>query len=197
MASDGGVFTYGDAQFYGSTGGLKLNEPIVGMAATPDGGGYWLVASDGGVFTYGDAQFYGSTGGLKLNKPVVGMAATPDGGGYWLVASDGGVFTYGDAQFYGSTGEPQAQQARRGHGRHARWRGLLARGLRRGCVHLRRRSFLRIACLYAQHVPDRRRHELMDARRETTRCRPADSSSRSEQYSPLVTTAKLRATTPR
>src|ERR1035437_6572405 len=53
--------------------------PVVGMAATPDGKGYWLVASDGGIFSFGDAQFYGSTGSLSLNKPVVGMAATPDG----------------------------------------------------------------------------------------------------------------------
>jgi hypothetical protein len=60
VASDGGIFTYGDAQFYGSTGSLTLNQPIVGMAATPDGGGYWLLASDAGVFTYGDAQFSGS-----------------------------------------------------------------------------------------------------------------------------------------
>ena len=60
------------------------------MAATADGGGYWLVASDGGIFAFGDAQFYGSTGSIHLNKPIVGMAATADGGGYWLVASDGG-----------------------------------------------------------------------------------------------------------
>jgi hypothetical protein len=104
VASDGGIFSYGDALFDGSTGGMALNKPVVGMAATPDGKGYWLVASDGGIFSYGDAQFYGSTGGITLNKPVVGMAATPDGKGYWLVASDGGIFSYGDAQFYGSTG---------------------------------------------------------------------------------------------
>jgi hypothetical protein len=104
VASDGGVFAYGDAGFYGSTGGMVLNRPIVGMASTPDDHGYWLVASDGGVFAYGDAGFYGSTGGTVLNRPVVGMAPTPDGGGYWLVASDGGVFAYGDAGFYGSTG---------------------------------------------------------------------------------------------
>ena len=104
VASDGGVFTYGDAGFYGSPGGTTLNKPVVGMAVTPDGMGYWLVASDGGVFTYGDAGFYGSPGGTTLNKPVVGMAVTPDGQGYWLVASDGGVFTYGDAGFYGSPG---------------------------------------------------------------------------------------------
>jgi hypothetical protein len=102
-ASDGGIFTYG-APFYGSTGGMHLNAPIVGMAATPGDGGYWLVASDGGVFSYGDARFYGSTGGMHLNAPIVGMAATPDGRGYWLVASDGGIFSYGDALFYGSTG---------------------------------------------------------------------------------------------
>ncbi len=104
VASDGGIFAFGGAQFWGSTGGLPLNKPIVGMAATPDGAGYWLVASDGGIFAYGDAQFYGSTGSIRLNKPIVGMAATPDGAGYWLVASDGGIFAYGDAQFYGSTG---------------------------------------------------------------------------------------------
>ncbi len=104
VASDGGVFSFGDAGFYGSTGGMTLNEPVVGMADTPDGKGYWLVASDGGVFSFGDAGFYGSTGGMTLNKPVVGMADTPDGKGYWLVASDGGVFSFGDAGFYGSTG---------------------------------------------------------------------------------------------
>jgi hypothetical protein len=104
VASDGGVFTYGDATFYGSAGGIHLNAPIVGMAATSDGGGYWLVASDGGVFAYGDANFYGSAGGIHLNDPIVGMAASPDDGGYWLVASDGGVFNYGSAAFHGSAG---------------------------------------------------------------------------------------------
>ena len=53
---------------------MRLNKPIVGMAPTPDGNGYWLVATDGGIFSYGDAQFYGSTGSIQLNKPIVGMA---------------------------------------------------------------------------------------------------------------------------
>ena len=55
VASDGGIFSFGDAQFYGSTGAIRLNKPIVGMAATPDGTGYWLMASDGGIFSFGDA----------------------------------------------------------------------------------------------------------------------------------------------
>jgi hypothetical protein len=41
-------------------GGKILNKPIVAMASTPTGKGYWLVGSDGGIFTFGDAQFYGS-----------------------------------------------------------------------------------------------------------------------------------------
>ena len=104
VASDGGIFTFGGAGFYGSEGGKPLNEPIVGMAATPDGKGYWLVASDGGIFTFGDATFAGSEGAKPLNEPIVGMAATPDGKGYWLVASDGGIFTFGSAVFAGSEG---------------------------------------------------------------------------------------------
>jgi hypothetical protein len=104
VASDGGIFSFGGSPFCGSTGGMALNAPIVGMAAANNTGGYWLAASDGGVFAYGGARFYGSMGGRPLNKPIVGMAVTPDGKGYWLVASDGGIFAFGDAQFYGSTG---------------------------------------------------------------------------------------------
>ena len=81
-----------------------LNAPIVGISATPNGRGYWLVAADGGVFTFGDAAFEGSLGNVTLNAPIVGISATPDGRGYWLVAADGGVFTFGDAAFEGSLG---------------------------------------------------------------------------------------------
>ncbi|MHB8295959.1 MAG: hypothetical protein ACYDH5_15345 [Acidimicrobiales bacterium] len=98
----GGVIGIGGTAMYGSTGAIKLNKPIVGIAATPDGKGYWMVASDGGIFSFGDAAFYGSTGGIKLDKPIVGIAATPDGKGYWMVASDGGIFSFGDAPFRGS-----------------------------------------------------------------------------------------------
>jgi hypothetical protein len=79
------------------------NRPVVGMAATADGNGYWLVSGDGGVFSFGDAGFHGSTGGLVLDQPIVGMAADPATGGYWLVARDGGVFSFG-APFDGSEG---------------------------------------------------------------------------------------------
>jgi hypothetical protein len=103
-ASDGGIFAFGNAGYYGSMGGKPLDKPIVGMAATADNLGYWEVASDGGIFAFGDAVFHGSMGGRPLNRPIVGMAATPTGGGYWEVASDGGIFAFGDAVFHGSMG---------------------------------------------------------------------------------------------
>jgi hypothetical protein len=72
-ASDGGVFAFGDAQFFGSTGSIHLNQPIVGMAAMPDGNGYWFSAADGGLFNYGSAPFLGASAGSGIGS-VVGMA---------------------------------------------------------------------------------------------------------------------------
>jgi len=109
VARDGGIFAFGDAKFFGSTGSIKLNQPIVGMATTPDGQGYWFVAQDGGIFAYGDAKFFGSTGDVKPASPIVGMAATTSGQGYWFVTRDGGIYAFGDAKPAGSatnTGQP-------------------------------------------------------------------------------------------
>ena len=114
VGRDGGVFSFGSARFYGSTGDLTLQRPVVGLAPTANHRGYWLVASDGGIFAFGDAGFYGSIPGLgiapagskgpgpKLNAAVVGIVPTTNGRGYFLVASDGGVFAFGDARFEGS-----------------------------------------------------------------------------------------------
>jgi hypothetical protein len=83
-------------------GGHHLNAPIVAIAATPSGQGYWLVAADGGIFAFGDAVFDGSTGAIHLNMPVVGIAPYGNDAGYWLVAQDGGIFAFGGAPFLGS-----------------------------------------------------------------------------------------------
>ena len=88
VGSDGGIFSFGQAQFYGSTGSLHLQRPVVGIVPTANHGGYWLDASDGGVFSYGDTQYYGSIPGLglhpagsglpnSLNAPIVGMVPSP------------------------------------------------------------------------------------------------------------------------
>ena len=95
--------------------------PVVGMADTPDGGGYWEVASDGGIFAFGDAAFYGSMGGRPLTAPIVGMAATPDrrrllGGGLRR-----GDLRLRRRRLLRLDGRPTAAQpAHRGHGRHPR-----------------------------------------------------------------------------
>jgi hypothetical protein len=124
VGSDGGIFSFGDAKFFGSMGGQPLNKPIVGIASTAGsvnpssgsivGDGYWLVASDGGVFNFGNAGFMGSMGGQPLNKPIVSIIPGPyalnfsnfslQATGYWLVASDGGVFSFGNSNFFGSLG---------------------------------------------------------------------------------------------
>ena len=143
VGSDGGIFTFGSAQFYGSTGSLVLQRPVVGISPTSNRAGYWLVASDGGVFAFGNAGYYGSIPGAgltpagsglphSLNAPIVGMVPSADGGGYFMVASDGGVFAFGDAALRGFVP---------GHGR------MLGRRGGRGARRLRRR-------LLARH-PDR------------------------------------------
>lgn len=46
---------------------IKVNAPVVGMAATPTGKGYWLTCADGGVFSFGDAAFFGA---VEYTKPA-------------------------------------------------------------------------------------------------------------------------------
>jgi hypothetical protein len=95
VASDGGIFTFGDAAFYGSTGNIHLAQPIVGMVSTPDGKGYWLVAADGGIFTFGDAAFYGSAANNGIT--ATGIIPSADGKGYSIVSSTGEQFAFGDS----------------------------------------------------------------------------------------------------
>ncbi len=111
VAADGGVFSFGDAPFFGSMGGRALNQPVVDLVPTADGKGYWLVAGDGGVFAFGSAVAPASNPlpGSRLNTPVV--AASRSGtSGLLLTAGDGGVFALGGAAFHGSmAGRPLNQ----------------------------------------------------------------------------------------
>ena len=113
VGSDGGIFSFGAAAFYGSMGGTPLQRPVVGITPSASRTGYWLVASDGGIFSFGNSSYYGSIPGIglhpagsglpnSLNAPIVGMVPSVSGHGYFMVASDGGVFAFGDAHFAGS-----------------------------------------------------------------------------------------------
>jgi len=74
--------------------GKPLNKPVVAMASTPDGHGYWLVAADGGVFSFGDATFYGSMGSRPPLTGVIGLFSTITGSGYTIVSGNGTSTTF-------------------------------------------------------------------------------------------------------
>jgi hypothetical protein len=74
VASDGGVFAFGDAGYHGSLGGQPLAAPVKGIEAAPDGAGYWIVGGDGRVAAFGSARYLGAPGAAGLAAPVVGMA---------------------------------------------------------------------------------------------------------------------------
>jgi hypothetical protein len=105
ISSAPGTFTYVVPVASGAGGcSSSLSGPVVGMALTPDGGGYWIVNAAGQIANRGDATCFGSMSGIALNRPIVGITLDPLTGGYWLVATDGGIFSF-DAPFYGSTGD--------------------------------------------------------------------------------------------
>jgi hypothetical protein len=58
VASDGGIFSFGDAAFHGSMGGQELTSPVVTIGDTREGGGYALPAADGSVSLFGDATSF-------------------------------------------------------------------------------------------------------------------------------------------
>jgi hypothetical protein len=90
------VFAYG-CNFYGSMAGHPLGAPIIGIAPTKTGKGYWLTGADGGIFCFGDAQYHGSApanpgwGIGNMGNPVVGIALDESKqNGYILVAANPG-----------------------------------------------------------------------------------------------------------
>lgn len=104
VASNGAIYSFGSAGFYGSLPGLKISvSDVTDIAPSADGGGYHLLSSDGGIFSFGDTGYHGSLPGLGVSvNDVAGMAPTPTGGGYWEVSSDGGIFSFGNAAYEGS-----------------------------------------------------------------------------------------------
>ena len=106
VASDGGVFAFGDAAFEGSCPGIGGCSGSA-MSVMPDatGHGYWLVTDTGSVHDFGDAPNDGQptddTGGRALDPGTVTSAVrTPDGQGYWILIVDGFVLPFGDANLY-------------------------------------------------------------------------------------------------
>jgi hypothetical protein len=60
LASDGGVFNFGDAHFYGAAAVFHPTSPAVALVPTRTGRGYWIQLANGTVGAFGDAHDYGS-----------------------------------------------------------------------------------------------------------------------------------------
>jgi len=99
VAGNGSVFTDGTSDDYGSRAHAWLERPVVDMASTPSGNGYWLLRADGRVMPFGDAVKRGAV--TTGNTEVVGMSPTSNGGGYWMVTRSGRVLSFGNATDYG------------------------------------------------------------------------------------------------
>jgi hypothetical protein len=99
--SAGTVGGFGDQTSDGGTGGETLTAPIVGLAATPNGLGYWLAQSNGVVHAFGNAPYLGSSAATG----VVGIASATVGNqfGYWIVTKTGKVTAFGSAVTYAGT----------------------------------------------------------------------------------------------
>ncbi|MCU1379764.1 MAG: transglycosylase [Acidimicrobiales bacterium] len=105
---EGQILAQGGAAVHGSPG--ETAPAVAGLAASPSGGGYWVLTADGGVRAYGDATYIGSAANDHLAHPAADLAAHPSGKGYWMTTSNGEVRAYGYARQYGSlVGRPLAQ----------------------------------------------------------------------------------------
>jgi cell wall-associated NlpC family hydrolase len=69
VAADGGVFSFGDAAFYGSAAGTT-GEPIERLVPTGDGRGYWILAQSGTAEPFGDAAGRSVPAQALMFKPV-------------------------------------------------------------------------------------------------------------------------------
>jgi hypothetical protein len=95
----GNVYSSQGAQWYGSPAASGAGgSAVAGMAATPDGLGYWVVNRDGRVFNFGDAP---ALPAVRHSHRIIGIVAAP-GGGYWLYSRAGDINPSQGATSYGS-----------------------------------------------------------------------------------------------
>ena len=116
LAADGGIFSFGDAQFSGAVPDYPLsewrNEEIVSFSPDPDGRGYVVVAKSGRAWWFDHPTrqqlpdiLRAAFGSSRLNAPIAGVVSRKCGG-YMMIAGDGGVFAtpLSDCAFQGSLG---------------------------------------------------------------------------------------------
>jgi hypothetical protein len=108
VGGNGSVFMDGTS-YFGSSAHTWLKRPVVDVASTPSGSGYWLLSSDGRVMVFGDAVKRGAV--TSNNTTVVAMSSTSNGGGYWMLTRSGRVLSFGNATDYGGARSSGATMA--------------------------------------------------------------------------------------
>ena len=113
-ASDGGVFSYGDTQFYGSIPGLglhpagsglpnSLNRPLWAWCrlTTTTATSWWPPTGESSPSVTLDRILPGIGG---CSGAAVAVMPDASGHGYWLVTATGNIYTFGDAPYFGAPG---------------------------------------------------------------------------------------------
>jgi hypothetical protein len=105
VASDGGIFSFGDTAFYGSLGATPPASPVVGMAPSAGGDGYWMLEANGTVQGFGgaisEAPAVDSPAISSADSPLTSIVPSGDGLGYVVVDRAGQAFSFGDAPYFG------------------------------------------------------------------------------------------------
>jgi hypothetical protein len=108
FTASGNVYRSSGARWFGSAAARHAQTPIVGMASTADGRGYWMVSSLGRVYAFGDAT---RVRGPSPTRSVAGIAAGPRGG-YWLFTTSGNVYRGAGARWFGSVAAQRVRSPR-------------------------------------------------------------------------------------
>ena len=98
----GGIYSFGDATYYGNLIDHDYAGPAVGLAETPDGQGYNILTTSGAIYSFGNANYYGNLLDHHYPGPATALSHTPTGGGYAILNRSGGIYTFGDARYYGN-----------------------------------------------------------------------------------------------
>ena len=106
VASDGGVFAFGDAHFAGSCASIGgCPAPVVAVVPDATGRGYWLLLSNCDMVAFGDAPNIPDTNCQNLPMPTSWRRrrppALPVATGTGCSSTNGTVFAEGDAKALG------------------------------------------------------------------------------------------------
>jgi hypothetical protein len=110
LTAPGGIYSFGDATYWGNLIDHGYPGPAVGLSETPAGDGYAILTGPGNLYTFGTAGYYGNLTDHHYPGPAVALDYTPNPGtinsptghGYAILTASGAIYTFGDAGYYGN-----------------------------------------------------------------------------------------------